>query len=74
MSSLAPHPAAFEIRSGRKPCVRDQAADHLYLRATGDGWSLVNSDGEVLLHELGLAGRRQCLEFARETGVLVVYA
>jgi hypothetical protein len=74
MASLASHPAAFEIRSGREPCVRDQASDRLYLRATGDGCSLLNSDGEVIFHGLGLTGRRQCLEFAREFGVLVVYA
>lgn len=75
MALLAPHPAAFELRSGppiRRP--RDEAADRLYLRPTGDGWSVLNSAGEVLFCGLGLAGRRRCLEFARDIGVLLVYA
>ena len=74
MALLAPHPAAFELRSGaqiRRP--RDEAADRLYLRPTGDGWSVLTSAGELLFYGFGLAGRRQCLEFARGIGVLVVY-
>jgi hypothetical protein len=74
MTSLAPHPAALVVRPGRRPWARDETDDRLYLRPTGDGWSLLNSAGGVLLHRLGLAGRRQCLEFARELGVLVVFA
>lgn len=44
------------------------------LRATGDGWVLLGADGEVVFHGLGVGGRRQCLEFARELGVLAVVA
>lgn len=73
MALSAPHPAAFELRSGPQTRPRDKAADRLFLRATGDGWSLLNSADEVLFRGFGLAGRRQCLEFAREIRVLVVY-
>lgn len=74
MALLAPHPAAFELRSGSQlRRTRDEAADRLYLRPTGDGWSVLNSAGEVLFWGFGLAGRRRCLEFARGIGVLVVY-
>ncbi len=75
MALLAPHPAACELRSG--PQIRrrrDEAAGRLYLRPTGDGWSVLNSAGEVLFCGFGLAGRRRCLEFARDMGVLLVYA
>ena len=74
MASIASHPAAFVVRSGRLSRPLDKTADRLYLRATGDGWSLLTSDGQVLLRGLGRGARRQCLEFARELGVLVVFA
>jgi hypothetical protein len=74
MAVSAPHPSAFELRAGRRPWPREEVADRLYLRETGDGWSLLNSRGEVLIHGLGLGARRKCLEFAREVGVLVVFA
>jgi hypothetical protein len=44
----------------------------LRLLPTGDGWSLIGPDGELVFHGLGLSGRRQCLEFAREHGALAV--
>jgi hypothetical protein len=72
MALSAPRPAAFEVR--RLPCHRDEAVDRFYLRATGDGWSLLNSDGEVVFCGFGLAGRRRCLEYAHEIGVMVVFA
>jgi hypothetical protein len=56
---------ALGVRSGHNP-------DRMWLRATGDGWSLVDHDGQVLFHAMGLSGRRECLEFARERGVLAV--
>lgn len=74
MALSAPHPAAIELRGDRRPRSRDEAVDRFYLRPTEDGWSLLNSGGRVLFRGFGLAGRRQCLEFARETGVLVVFA
>jgi hypothetical protein len=39
---------------------------------TGDGWSLLSADGELLVHGLGTAGRRECLQAARRMGVLVL--
>lgn len=74
MTSLAHHPAAAIVRTGAQSRARDEAADRLYLRPTGDGWSLLNADGQVLLRGLGVGARRQCLEVARELGVLVVSA
>jgi hypothetical protein len=42
------------------------------LRPSADGWSLLGPDGEVLFRGLGTGARRQCLEQARELGVLAV--
>ncbi len=42
------------------------------LRATEDGWSLMARDGKVVFRGFGLAGRRQCLQFAHQLGVLAV--
>jgi hypothetical protein len=71
MAAIAHRQAAIELHAdlgvltGRVP-------DRLWLRATGDGWSLVDPDGHALFHALGLSGRRECLEFARSRGVLAV--
>jgi hypothetical protein len=51
---------------------RATEVERLWLRATGDSWSLMNSDGEVLFYGQGLAGRRECLDFARSVGALCV--
>ena len=61
---------AFQIRGGSRE--RELTAYYLSLRATGDGWSLLAPDGKVVFRALGLAGRRRCLEHARELGVLAV--
>ncbi len=45
---------------------------YLRLRPTGDGWSLLSADGEVILRTLGNGGRQRCLEYAHELGVLSV--
>jgi hypothetical protein len=74
MALSSPHSAAFEVRSGRPSWSRDDSAERLYLRPTEDGWSLLNSAGEVLFRGFGLDGRRQCLEFAREIGILTVFS
>jgi hypothetical protein len=74
MALSSPHPAAFEVRCGRPSLSRDDAADRLYLRATEDGWSLLNSAGKVLFRGFGPDGRRQCLEFARDIGILTVFS
>jgi hypothetical protein len=44
------------------------------LRPTGDGWSLVGPDERLLFHAPGLRGRRRCLEYARDEGVLAVFS
>lgn len=68
MNAFAQKPAAFEVRLGGKPAT----GHRLILLPTGDGWSLVGPNGELAFHGLGTAGRRECLEFAREHGVLWV--
>jgi hypothetical protein len=72
MNAVADKPPAFELRIGRDGSRRDPSAQRLALRATGDGWSLLGADGQVVFRGDGLAGRRQCLEFARGRGVLAV--
>jgi len=44
----------------------------LRLLPSGDGWALVTADGRVAFWALGLSGRRRCLEFAREQGVITL--
>lgn len=44
----------------------------LTLRATARGCALIGPDGEIVFYADGLSGRRQCLEFARERGVLAL--
>jgi hypothetical protein len=61
MAATAPKQVALEL-----------PLERLWLRATGDGWSLVDSNGDVVFRGVGRASRRQCLEFAREHGVLTV--
>jgi hypothetical protein len=50
----------------------DGPPDRVWLRATSDGWSLLDPSGKVLFQGLGQSSRRQCLEFARTRGVLAV--
>jgi hypothetical protein len=74
MSTFAPKDElpAFQIRGARARTERERTAYYLSLRATGDGWSLLAPDGKLVFRALGLAGRRRCLEYARELGVLAV--
>jgi hypothetical protein len=44
----------------------------LRLLPNGDGWSLVNLDGELVFSALGTRGRRQCLSFAESHGVIAL--
>jgi hypothetical protein len=44
----------------------------LRLLPSGDGWALVGADGRIAFSALGLSGRRRCLEFAREHGVITL--
>lgn len=62
--------AAIELHAGLR--LADGPPDRLWLRATDDGWSLLDPSGQVLFHGLGQASRRECLEFARSRGVLAV--
>jgi hypothetical protein len=60
---LRPGADAFERRAVPLTCS---------IRPTEDGWSLLAPNGQVVFRGLGTASRRQCLEFARSHGVLVV--
>jgi hypothetical protein len=70
MTAIAERPAAIELHAGLR--LDDGPPDRLWLRATSDGWSLLDPSGEVLYQGLGRSSRRQCLEFARSRGVLAV--
>jgi hypothetical protein len=74
MIALAPKPVAFELRVRPRGRAQSAPGDHVSIWATEDGYSLVAPDGRVLFRGLGREGRHQCLEFAREHGVLVVYS
>ena len=49
-------------------------ARQLRLLPNGDGWSLVNLDGELVFSALGTGGRRECLNFAATHGVVALIA
>ncbi len=68
MTAWAHNQKAFEIHA------TDLTHDQWRLMPTGDGWSLIRPDGGVAFRGLGVSGRRRCLEFARELGVLVVFS
>jgi hypothetical protein len=70
MTAIAHTLTAIELRAGLK--LGDAPPDRLWLRATTDGWSLLDASGRVLFQGLGQAARRQCLEHARSRGVLAV--
>jgi hypothetical protein len=72
MSVIAQKSAAFEMRGGHQALTRAAANQRYSLRATEDGWSLLAPSGEVIFRGFGLASRRACLEFARDSGVLAV--
>jgi hypothetical protein len=81
MTALSHAPAAFAIhrisdrerhrvwdgaRAGEAP------SPTLRLLPSGDGWSLVADNGQLVFSALGAQGRRRCLQFARAAGVLRV--
>lgn len=72
MPAIAHKSAAFEMRGGRHELARAVANQRCSLRATDDGWSLLAPSGAVVFRGCGLASRRACLEFARDSGVLAV--
>jgi hypothetical protein len=47
-------------------------ASVLLLRATDDGWALIDAQGEVVFAADGQRGRQACLAFARDAGVLAL--
>ena len=70
MSAIAHTRPAIELHSGIR--LADGPPGRLWLRATSDGWSLLDPSGKVLFYGLGQSSRRECLEFARSRGVLAV--
>ncbi len=72
MTASAHRATAFELRRGHGGLIPAAAAQRVSLRATEDGWSLLNPRGEVIFRGLGRASRRECLERARNLGVLAV--
>jgi hypothetical protein len=70
MSAVAHSRAAIELHSGIR--LADGPPDRVWLRPTSDGWSLLDPSGKVLFYGLGQSARRECLEFARNRGVLAV--
>jgi hypothetical protein len=74
MSSVINTPAAFETTTPDALHVLALGAGPVRLRPTGDGWSLVGPDEELLFHAPGIRGRRRCLEYARDEGVLAVFS
>ncbi len=72
VSSLAYKPAAFAIHVAEPQRRRHAFRRHPILTPTEDGWSLVGPTGELLFRALGVRGRRECLEFARDSGLVAV--
>jgi hypothetical protein len=71
MTALAHRGLAFEVRTDRS---RNLTASQLRLRPTEDGWSLIGPRGEVVFRGLGVRARRECLEYARDHGVVAVFS
>jgi hypothetical protein len=74
MTALAHNPLAVEVRRQSRASDHARGTTQLRLRATGDGWSLIDADGAMVFRGFGLGGRRECLEFARRHGVLAVFS
>ena len=70
MSVIARGRPAIELHTGLS--LSDGLPGRVWLRATGDGWSLLDPAGKVLFQGMGASSRRHCLEFARSRGVLAV--
>jgi hypothetical protein len=71
MTAIAHRSTAVQMRT-RREHASPRSAHRMRLMASGDGWSLVGHEGEVVFQALGVSGRRRCLEAARERGVLAV--
>ena len=70
MTAIAQSRAAIELHSGLR--LADGPPDRLWLRATDDGWSLLDPSGKVLFQRPWPILAAECLEFARSRGVLAV--
>jgi hypothetical protein len=68
--STATHPHVWPY--GPSHGSDDPAARKLLLRATDAGWALIGARGEVVFRAEGQSGRRACLAFARDRGVLAL--
>jgi hypothetical protein len=71
MSAIA-HTSAFELRHGAEGRIRGATVQPVSLRATEDGWSLLDANGEVIFRGFGRGARHECLELAHNLGVLAV--
>ena len=74
MTAFAHIPATVEIRAALSAAVQIPAAKRTRLLPTEDGWSLVGPNGELIFRGLGRQARRQCLEAARERGIVAVFS
>jgi hypothetical protein len=72
MSFVALRPLGFQSPAFALLGVKTDTLARLKLMPSGDGWSLLTPDGEVVFHALGTRARRRCLEVAQAKGVLAV--
>jgi hypothetical protein len=72
MSALSVATNETTGRGRLAPAVRVARPRQLRLLPHGDGWSLVNLDGELVYSALGTRGRRECLRFAEAHGVIAL--
>jgi hypothetical protein len=74
MASLAPRPAACEVRSGRLPWHWDEDLDRFYLWETGDGWSRLNPGAKSLVAGSVSPNADSASSTHTKFGVFVVFA
>jgi hypothetical protein len=74
MTSLAHRSGVFGDPTERWSSTATKRTTRLRLVQSGDGWSLVDPEGELVFRALGTNARRRCLEFARARGVLAVFS
>lgn len=74
MAGSSIHPTALEVRGLNGPMARETRTLRPTLRASDDGWSLIDADGELLFRGLGLGGRHQCLQAAHDLGLPAVFS
>lgn len=72
MTLRTPRPLAAPVRAGTHGATSAALSPRLRLRATRRGCALIDPDGEVVFYADGIGGRRKCLEYARQHGVLAI--